>query len=183
MQPDSVTFKNKVARFAWDIVWAVLFRPSPRAFHAWRLMLLRIFGAQVGQRVRVYQTTRIWAPWKLSLADDSCLGDHVDCYCVAAISLDKNAVVSQYTHLCTASHQYDDPANRLISAPITIGRFAWITAGVFVAPGVDIGEGAVIQARSVVLADIAPWTVAGGHPAKALKKRGKEAFLSQLSED
>jgi len=59
----------------------------------------------------------------------------------------------------------------LVTAPITIGEHAWITADVFVAPGVSIGDGAVISARSSVFSDIDSWTVAAGNPAKPVKKR------------
>jgi putative colanic acid biosynthesis acetyltransferase WcaF len=45
---------------------------------------------------------------------------------------------------------------------------------VFVAPGVSIGEGAVVGARSSVFHDIEPWTVASGNPAKAHKRRVME---------
>jgi len=59
----------------------------------------------------------------------------------------------------------------LVSAPIVIGEEAWITADVFVGPGVTIGDGAVITARSSVFTDIAPWVVARGNPAVAVKPR------------
>nr|WP_245960822.1 hypothetical protein [Wenzhouxiangella sediminis] len=53
----------------------------------------------------------------------------------------------------------------LVAAPITIGERAWVTADVFVAPGVTIGDGAVILARSTVVEDVPAWTVMGGNPA------------------
>lgn len=105
--------------------------------------------------------------------DDSVLGDYVDCYCVAPVRVGKHAVISQYSFLCTASHDYRDSNRPLIVAPIHIGDHAWVTADVFLAPGVVVGDGAVVQARSVVFEDIEPWTVSGGHPAKMLKVRAK----------
>lgn len=54
----------------------------------------------------------------------------------------------------------------LISAPITIGDRVWITADVFVAPGVTIGDGAVILARSTVVDDVPAWTIMAGNPAE-----------------
>jgi putative colanic acid biosynthesis acetyltransferase WcaF len=73
--------------------------------------------------------------------------------------------------LCTASRDYTDSRLRLVSGPIVIGDHAWITADVFVAPGVSIGEGAVITARSSVFSDIESWVVATGNPARELRKR------------
>lgn len=38
-------------------------------------------------------------------------------------------------------------------------------------PGVKIGNGAIISSRSVVVADVAPYTVVGGNPAKPIRQR------------
>ena len=51
---------------------------------------------------------------------------------------------------CTATHDYEDPEFRLITKPIEIGDYAWIAARAFVAPGVKIGEGAVVGATASV---------------------------------
>ncbi|BET24776.1 hypothetical protein RGQ30_02770 [Limnobacter thiooxidans] len=59
----------------------------------------------------------------------------------------------------------------LISAAIRIEDYAWITADVFVGPGVTVGRGAVVNARSTVFNDVDPWTVAKGYPAVSYKKR------------
>ncbi len=69
------------------------------------------------------------------MGDRSCLADGVDCYCVAKITIGANTTVSQYSYLCTASHDYTDPAMPLLAAPIVIGENAWITADVFVGRG------------------------------------------------
>ena len=99
------------------------------------------------------------------MEDESCLGDYVDCYCVDKVVLEVGSVVSQYSYLCTASHDYSDLGLPLIRAPIVIGARAWVTADVFIAPGVSVGEGAVVLARSSVFNDLPPWTIARGNPA------------------
>jgi len=166
-----LSLRNKVGRAVWKVVWLLLVRPTPRQFHAWRSVLLRVFGAKLGKAVHLYPSARVWAPWNLEMGDHSCLSEHVDCYCVDKIRIGAHATISQYSFLCTASHDYRDAAMPLVTAPITIGESVWITADVFVAPGVTIGEGAVITARSSVFSDIDPWTVATGNPAKPVKKR------------
>lgn len=62
----------------------------------------------------------------------------------------------------------------LITAPIIIGEQVWITADVFVGPGVTIGDGAVVTARSSVFNDLPPWMVARGNPAVPIKTRRYE---------
>ncbi len=171
LQPRHLSRANKLARGLWGVVWLVLFRPTPRPLHAWRCFLLKLFGARIGRRVRVYPSARIWAPWNLEMGDGSCLGDFVDAYCVDTIELGQAALVSQYAFLCTASHDYTDASLPLITGPIRVGRQAWVTSDVFVGPGVSIGEGAVVTARSSVFRDLDPWVVASGNPAVAVRPR------------
>ena len=82
-----------------------------------------------------------------------------------------HATVSQYSFLCTASHDISDPQMRLVTAPIRIGDQSWVCAGVFVSPGVCIGPGAVVGAMSVVTRNVDEWTVVAGNPASFLKSR------------
>lgn len=53
----------------------------------------------------------------------------------------------------------------------------WLGNNVIILGGVTIGEGAIIQAGSVVCKDIPDFAIAGGHPAKAFKFRDKEHYL------
>lgn len=53
---------------------------------------------------------------------------------------------------------------------VKIGRGAWIAAGSIVLPGVSIGEGAIVTAGSIVGRDVPPYTMVGGHPARAITK-------------
>lgn len=172
LQQTTISRRNIIGRALWSVVYMFLFRPTPRPLHRWRAFLLRLFGATITGKVRVYQSCRIWAPWNLVMHPGSCLGDHVDCYCVAPVVLYENALISQYSFLCTATHDYRRRSNNLMSAPIVIGANAWVTADVFIAPGVTIGEGAVVTARSSVFSDIDAWMVARGNPARTFKPRG-----------
>lgn len=162
---------NRFARVAWGLVSSILFRPSPKPCHAWRRMLLRMFGAKIGRGAHVHPSCRIWAPWNLHMGDHSCLAPHTDCYCVAPISIGANSTVSQYAYLCAASHDCERPNMPLITEPIDIGKQAWICAGAFIGPGVRVGEGGVVGARAAVFRDVDPWTVVRGNPASFIKKR------------
>lgn len=52
-----------------------------------------------------------------------------------------------------------------------VGNDVWIGRNSVILPGVRIGDGAIIAAQSVVTKDVAPYTVAGGNPARFLKNR------------
>lgn len=171
LQIHRLSLPNKLARTLWQIVWLVLYRPTPRLLHSWRCLLLRLFGAKLGKSVHPYPSARIWAPWNLEMGDNSCLSENVDCYCVDKICIGANSTVSQYSFLCTASHDYTRDVMPLVTAPIYIGERVWVTADVFVGPGVTIGDGSVVTARSSVFSDIPPWSIASGNPAVVVKQR------------
>lgn len=169
---------NKLFRAIWYIAWILLFRPSPRPFFGWRRFLLRLFGAKIAEGVHVYGSAKIFYPPNLIMEAYSVLGSDVDCYCVSMIHIGRRAVVSQYSFLCTASHDYRKPNLPLITSPIKIGDNAWIAADSFIGPGITVGEGAVVGARSSVYRDVPPWVVVGGNPATKIKDR----VLDNISE-
>jgi putative colanic acid biosynthesis acetyltransferase WcaF len=109
------------------------------------------------------------------MGEHSCLSHHVECYNVDLVTIGANATVSQFSFLCAASHDYEHPHMPLVTAPIVIGDAAWVAADVFIAPGVRIGNGAVVGARSSVFSDVPEWTVVVGNPARILKKRVMKA--------
>jgi acetyltransferase-like isoleucine patch superfamily enzyme len=57
------------------------------------------------------------------------------------------------------------------TAPIIIGDDVWLGSNVTVLKGVRIGDGAVVGANSLVNADVEPYTIVGGVPAKVIGKR------------
>lgn len=61
-----------------------------------------------------------------------------------------------------------------------IGNDVWIGMEAVVMPGVKIGDGAIIGARSVVVKDVEPYTIVGGNPAKPLKKRFNDGTIKTL---
>lgn len=167
----SFSLKNRLARLIWGFVYILFFRTSPRPLHKWRSFLLRCFGANIGKDCHVYPHAIIWAPWNLIMADNAGIADDVNCYCIEVITLGKKVVVSQGTYLCTGTHDYEDPNFQLYAKPISIGDNAWLCAESFIHPGVTIGEGTVIGARSVVTKDMPAWTVCAGNPCKPIKPR------------
>lgn len=52
-----------------------------------------------------------------------------------------------------------------------IGNDVWIGYDSLIMPGVKIGDGAIVAARSVVTADVPPYAIVGGNPARVLRQR------------
>lgn len=63
---------------------------------------------------------------------------------------------------------YHDGCSESYVAPVIVHKNAWIAVNVTILPGVEIGEGAIVSAGSVVSKDIPPFTVANGNPAKVV---------------
>lgn len=169
--PSPHSFRNKAGRAAWAVVGLLLFRPTPCWLHGWRCFLLCCFGAKIGRGVKVMPSVQVWAPWNLTIGDHSSVSHGADLYAVDRITIGAHATISQRAFLCTASHDIDHPNMPLVTAPVRIGDGVWICAEAYVHPGVVIGTDAVIAVRSVVLHDVEPRCVVGGHPAKFLRKR------------
>ncbi len=165
------SFSNRVRRLAWNVCWASLYRLSPRPFHGWRSLLLRMFGATMGPNCHFYPGSKVWAPWNLICADQVTAGDGVEIYNPAPITLGSHAILSQEAYLCGATHDYDDPAFPLLAYAMKVGSYAWVCARASVAPGVQVGEGAVLGLGSVATRDLEAWTVYAGVPAIKVKER------------
>ncbi len=167
-----LSWKNRIARAIWGVVYIFLFRPfGTKVFRAWRNFILRCFGSKLHSGAGVYASVKIWCPWNLEMEDNAWLGPHVDCYNAARIKIGKDATVSQGAFLCTATHNIYSKEHELITAPIFISSQAWVAANAYIGPGVTIGEGAVVGATASVYKDVEPWSVVGGNPAKFIKKR------------
>lgn len=169
---NTLSRKHQIIRLLWSIVWPMCTWFLPRSVGSgWKRFLLRLFGAKIHKTAVVYSSTKVYYPANLTMEAYSCLADNVECYNVAPITIGSKVTISQYSYLCTASHDITDSQNKLITKPIVIENFAWVAANSFVAMGVTIGEGAVVGACAAVFKDVESWTVVGGNPAKFIKKR------------
>jgi len=176
-QPSS--FKKRL----WCFVQDWLFRPSPQArFMWWRRFLLRLFGAEVGQKVQIMPTVRVVCPWNVSIGDRVWIGNFAELYSLEKIIIEEDAVISQHVYLCTGTHDYNRLDFPLVAKPIKVEKQAWLATRSFIAPGVTIGQGAIVGAQSVVLRDIPPATIYAGNPAIFLKPRPLPAAPSVTKE-
>lgn len=63
-----------------------------------------------------------------------------------------------------------------------IGNDVWIGYEATIMPGVKIGDGAIIGAKSVVTKDVKPYTIVGGNPAKVIRQRFSDEIIDVLLE-
>ena len=152
---DKLPFKVRILRILWFMIYITMFRWTPRPlFWKWRVFILKIFGAKIGSGCKINPTCFIWAPWNLVVGDLTCIAENVDLYSVDIVKIGSNVAISQRSFICTASHDISSLSRPLTHSPIYIADHVWICAESFIAPGVKLGEGAVVGARSVVFKDV-----------------------------
>ncbi len=163
---------QRFRRLIWLLVYHSIFKHTPHfCLRSLRIWILRGFGAKIGYGCKVAPSCFVWAPWNLIMGNFACLGNGVDCYSVATITLEDYTTVSQRAFLCTASHDISSIERPLFFRDIRLCEHSWVCAESFVGPGVNVGRGAVLGAKSVVTRDVEPWAVMVGNPARKIKSR------------
>lgn len=168
---DTIPKSDKIYRLLWRITALFLFKPfSLPFFNSWRIFLLKIFGAKIGEFCNIYASAYIPSPKNLIMGIHSTLGPEVQLHLGKTI-IGNKVTVSQRTYLCSATHETTSLNVPFIAGEIIIKDFVWIAAEAFIMTNTSIGEGAIVGARAVVIKDVEPWTIVAGNPAKVIKNR------------
>ena len=115
------TLKSSLGRILFKVIWAVFVKPFPvRISRRWNILILRLFGAKIHWTCTIYSSAKIMMPWNLVMYDYSCIAKNVIVENASVVSLGSHAIVSQYSYLCTASHDIRSIDFKHISKPITI---------------------------------------------------------------
>jgi putative colanic acid biosynthesis acetyltransferase WcaF len=159
----------------WQLLWFFLGLPLLRSalipFSAFRCVLLRAFGAEIGDGVVIKPGVRVKYPWKLRVGNHCWIGEDAWIDNIAQVSIHSHVCISQGVYLCTGNHDWSDPAFALVERPIEIHEGAWVAAGAILGPGVVIGECAIAGLGSVVSGPIPPYEVHSGNPAVYVRRR------------
>ncbi len=117
---------------------------------------------------------------KSYVTSNTYIDDHVS-FNGMRISGNGKVVIGKYFHsgtgcqIISSFHNYEGNSipydTSYIDKDVMIEDFVWLGNNVIILGGVTIGEGAIIQAGSIVCKDIPPYSIAGGHPASPFKTR------------
>jgi putative colanic acid biosynthesis acetyltransferase WcaF len=169
--------RSKVIVQLWWIVENTFFAMSPQFLYGWRRFLLRLFGAQVGRGVLIRSTAKFTYPWKVSIGDYSWIGEQTVFYSLDEIRIGTHVAIAHGVYFNTGLHDYTKKEFTILSKKIIIGDECWITNDVYIAPGVIIGRGTVVGARSSVYKDLPSNKVCIGNPVKIVRNRIPTAQL------
>lgn len=121
--------------------------------------------------------------------------DITNCWIGNYTSIARNVTIGMRNHIhanfCThdfiyKNHEFQIPPDVFFIDNqyynVKIGHDVWIGLGAIILKGVEIGNGAIIAAGSVVTKSVPPYAIVGGNPAKFIKWRFSEQVIKQLSE-
>lgn len=134
-----------------------------------------------GKNVRIEAGTSIFAPERLYVGDNTGIGGNCCIHAVGGCHIGQGCQIALETTILTIEHQYTGGESlpydslRLVK-PVYIEDYVWVGSRVCIAPGVRIGEGAIIGMGSVVMQDVPPLAIVAGNPAQVLTYRSKEVF-------
>jgi putative colanic acid biosynthesis acetyltransferase WcaF len=165
--------RPRTVEAAWYCVKCLFFL-SPLPWPSrWKVLLLRLFGAVVGEGCVIKPRVNIHMPWRLTMGSHVWLGE--ECYILnlAPVVIGSHCCISQRVFLCTGNHDFKVERMPYRNAPIRLGDGSWVGAQSVVGPGVTIGAEAVAALGSVVTADLPAGYICRGNPCEPLKKRWK----------
>lgn len=119
------------------------------------------------------------------LSANTSVGDNFNCnglevHGTGSVSIGNNFHCGKNCIIVTSTHNYKGLAVPYDETDIVedavIGDNVWFGINVIVLPGVSIGEGAIVQAGSVVVADVSPLAIVGGHPARQFSARDADHY-------
>jgi acetyltransferase-like isoleucine patch superfamily enzyme len=175
------------ARSAWHrflvvsyetLMEAIFMLPRYAVLNRLKSSFLRAMGASIGKRVVYYPGVWITTSHDatLRIGDDVDLAKDVIITAAGNVFIGARTLIGHRTQIHTANHEIPPGRGPIFYAdadkrPVVIGEDVWIGANCVIVPGVEIGDGAVIAAGSVVTKHVAPFTIVGGVPARLIRTR------------
>jgi acetyltransferase-like isoleucine patch superfamily enzyme len=120
----------------------------------------------IGKYCYVGEDTRIWSGANVEIGDHVLISHNVNIFDNATHPISPRARREQFKAIITTGHPRDID---LQDKPITIANDVLIGCMAVVLAGVQIGEAAIVGAGSVVTADVPPWTIVAGNPARVIR--------------
>jgi putative colanic acid biosynthesis acetyltransferase WcaF len=135
------------------------------------VVLLRLFGSKVGEGVVIKTKVKIKNPWRLSIGDNTWIGESVWIDNLEDVSIGKNVCISQDAMLLTGNHDYTKTDFPYRLGKITLDDGTWIGAKSVVCPGVVCRSHSILTVNSVATKDLEQWSIYSGNPASFVRVR------------
>jgi putative colanic acid biosynthesis acetyltransferase WcaF len=163
--------RGLLVRVLWYLANAVFLQSPLNPSSKLKVIILRLFGAKIGDGVVLKPSINVKYPWNIEIGNYSWIGENSWLDSLAMISIGKNVCISQGVYLCTGDHDSTDPAFGLIVKPIIIEDGAWVGARATILPGVTVKSHTIVAAGSVIAKDTEPFGIYVGSPGEKIKER------------
>lgn len=170
-QKVSLKPERRMKKIIWYLVSLFLFRPAIPYPYGFKVFILRLFGAKIGQGAVIKPGVNIKYPWFLQIGNHSWVGEGAWIDNLAFVRIGSNVCISQGASIFTGNHNYKKESFDLMPAEVNIEDGVWVGAKAIVAPGVRLKTHSVLTMASVAVEDTAPYTVYRGNPALAVRER------------
>lgn len=125
----------------------------------------------------------VLSPEQLHLRGSVHVGAGTVLHAAGGIELGAGVVISYHCVLWTINHDYNGDCLPFglarLRRPIVLGDYVWLGRNVLVAPGSQIGEGAIVAMGAVVSGQVPPLAIVAGNPARVVRFRHPKAYLAQ----
>lgn len=165
------TGASKMKCFIWYFVNVLFFINPLNPLNNLKIVLLKLFGAQIGKGVIVKPGVNIKYPWKLSVGNNCWIGEKVWIDNLGNVCLKDNVCISQGALILSGNHNYKKTTFDLIVEDIMLESGVWIGANAVVCGGVVVQNHAVLSVGSVASNNLEPYSIYQGNPAKLIRKR------------
>jgi len=158
-------------RCVWYLVSLFFFGTKIPLPSILKVIMLRAFGASVGNSVVIKPGVNIKYPWFLVIGSNVWIGEDVWIDNLTGVVVGDNVVLSQGAYLLTGSHDYSREGFDLITGSIVLEDGVWIAAKAIVCPGVTCKSHSVLSVGSVATHDLEAYVMYQGNPAAEKRKR------------
>lgn len=144
-----------------------------------------LYGFHAGPQTRVLANVIVYYPRRLCLGRGVGIASGCQLNAAGGIDIGDHVLIGPGCFIWSQNHRFDRDGpiapQGYSSKRVTIGRFAWLGAGVIVLPGVNVAEGTVVAAGAVVTRDTQPYTVVAGVPAQVIRRRAPQDCSTAFS--
>ncbi|MDB4273908.1 WcaF family extracellular polysaccharide biosynthesis acetyltransferase [Algibacter sp.] len=151
--------------FIWYFVNVFFFINPLNPISGLKVMLLRLFGAKIGQGVIIKPRVNIKYPWLLEIGNHCWVGENVWIDNLVKVTMGSNVCISQGAMLLCGNHNYKVNTFDLITKPITLEDGVWLGAQSTVCPGVICHSQSILSVKSVATKNLEAHGIYQGNPA------------------
>ena len=140
-------------------------------FHSIRNFIYTLYGVKIGKNSFIHMGARFYFPKNIRIGDGSIIGDHVFLDGRAPLKIGNHVDIASQALIYNSEHDVNSEGFDPHEEAVEIGDYVFIGPRAIILPGVKIGKGAVVAAGAVVTADVKPFEIVGGVPAKPIGER------------